>query len=99
MGNVDRSNKIADVVARCVVAHFDGDCNVKVTESTRLIEDLGCDYLDIVEFCMLIERVFTVAVPSEEESKFRTVGDVMAFLLRKDAERTLSIDEDELHHF
>jgi len=42
----------------------------------RLIEDLGCDSLDIIEIIMELEEQFDISVPDELGDQIATVGDV-----------------------
>ena len=49
-----------------------------VTDTTRLVEDLGLDSLSIMLFAMEIEAAFGFRFT--EPVKFVTVGDVCAFL-------------------
>jgi acyl carrier protein len=48
----------------------------KIRESHTLVEDLGCDSLDIVEITMETEEQFGISVPDELVERIRTVGDV-----------------------
>jgi acyl carrier protein len=43
-------------------------------------DDLDVDSLSMVEIATMAEDTFGVAVPDDELSKLRTVGDVVAFL-------------------
>ncbi len=52
----------------------------QVTLSSRLVEDLGADSLDVVELIMAFEDEFSVTLPDEEIGKFKTVGDVVEFM-------------------
>lgn len=87
-----RENRIREVVACCVTDLFDCVKKEDVKDSTRFVEDLGCDFLDKVEFGMLIEQVFLVSVPSDIETKAKTVGDIVGFLLARDAVKPIDID-------
>ena len=48
----------------------------KIGESHTLVEDLGCDSLDLVEISMETEEHFGIGVPDEFVERVRTVGDV-----------------------
>lgn len=54
-----------------------------VTESTKLIDDLGLDSLSIMLFAMEIEAAFGFRFT--EPVRFETVGDVCRFLEEKNA--------------
>lgn len=51
-----------------------------IQESTRVIEDLGADSLDIVEFLMEIEDRYEVVIPDEDVLKLKTVGDLADYV-------------------
>lgn len=48
--------------------------------ATRLIEDLGVDSLDLIDAFIDLEEDFGVEFPSDATERFRTVGNVVAFL-------------------
>jgi acyl carrier protein len=48
----------------------------RIRESHALVEDLGCDSLDLVEISMETEEHFGIGVPDEFVDRVRTVGDV-----------------------
>ncbi len=49
----------------------------KITEDSRLIEDLGADSLDTVEMLMTLEDEFGIAIPDEEAMKLSTVKSIV----------------------
>jgi len=51
-----------------------------IAGSTRMLEDLGVDSLDLVETFMDLEEDFGVEFPNDAADRFRTVGNVVAFL-------------------
>ena len=51
-----------------------------ITESSRIIDDLGADSLDIVEMLMGIESECGVSVPDDVAATLETVGDVVRYL-------------------
>jgi len=53
------------------------------TRSTRFVEDLNADELDLVEFVLSIEEEFGFAIPSEDAEKFETIGDVIDYVENK----------------
>lgn len=52
----------------------------QITSSSRLVEDLGADSLDVVELIMAFEDEFGVSLPDEEIAKMKTVGDIVTFI-------------------
>ena len=50
--------------------------------STRFIEDLGADSLDLVELIMGIEDEFGIEIPDEEARKVVSVGDIIKLVNR-----------------
>ena len=51
--------------------------------TTRMREDLKADDLDDVELVMEIEDEFNLSIPDEDAEKFKTVGDVVAYIRLK----------------
>ena len=49
----------------------------KITEDSKLVEDLGADSLDTVEMLMAFEEEFGISIPDEEAMKMRTVKDIV----------------------
>ena len=52
----------------------------KITEKSKLIEDLGADSLDVVELIMAFEDEFGISLPDEDIAKMKTVEDVVKFV-------------------
>jgi acyl carrier protein len=53
---------------------------VPIAESTRLVEDLDVDSLDLMEAIIDLEEEFDVEFPADAADRMRTVGNVVAFL-------------------
>ena len=51
-----------------------------ITESSRIIDDLGADSLDVVEMLMGIESECGVSVPDDVAATLETVGDVVKYI-------------------
>lgn len=51
-----------------------------IRPDSRLIEDLNCDSLDVVELVMWFEEDLDVSIPDAEAEACRTVADVVALL-------------------
>ena len=57
------------------------NCDVKkISEESKIIEDLGADSLDMVEMLITLEDEFGVSVPDEDAEKLKTVGDIVNFI-------------------
>ena len=55
----------------------------KITENSKVIEDLGADSLDVVEMLMTLEDEFSVTVSDEESVGLKTVGDIVKLIESK----------------
>lgn len=53
---------------------------VPIGGATRLLEDLGIDSLDLIEAFIDLEADLGVEFPGDAAERFRTVGNVVAFL-------------------
>ena len=54
----------------------------QVTSDASLVDDLGCDSLDIVEMVMTIEEEFGIEIPDDDAEKFQTgtVGSLLDYI-------------------
>lgn len=68
-------------LARLIVEQLGCDRD-QVKPEAALVDDLGCDSLDIVELVMTVEEEFGIEIPDDEAEKFQngTVGDVLAYI-------------------
>ena len=59
-----------------------------VKASSRIVEDLGADSLDMIEMLMSLEENFGISVPDDKVASLKTVDDIVAFIKAesKDAE-------------
>ncbi|MBQ8255310.1 MAG: acyl carrier protein [Clostridia bacterium] len=48
--------------------------------SSKVMEDLGADSLDVVEMLMSMEESFGISVPDEDIEELVTVSDVVAYV-------------------
>ncbi len=58
-----------------------------VTPEKSFTNDLGADSLDTVELIMEFENVFGIKIPDEETEKIMTVGDAVAYIESKVADK------------
>jgi len=57
------------------------DCNpTEVKESSKFIEDLGADSLDVVELVMALEEKFDIEIPDEDAESILTVADAIKYI-------------------
>ena len=47
-----------------------------IREEDALINDLGCDSLDVIEITMEVEEHFDISVPDEASERINTVGQI-----------------------
>ena len=52
----------------------------KILETSKVIDDLGADSLDVVEMLMTLEEQFDVTVSDEESVNLKTVGDIVKLI-------------------
>ncbi|HET7054616.1 MAG TPA: acyl carrier protein [Solirubrobacterales bacterium] len=53
----------------------------KISEQTRLKQDLDADSLDLYELVMELEDHYGIAVSEEQAARIETVGDAVAFVV------------------
>lgn len=54
-----------------------------ISPETRLVEDLACDSLDVVELTLFVEDEFGIEVSFDEAVKAATVGELAALVERR----------------
>ena len=62
---------VKEIIAEQMAVQID-----EIDENTALVEDLGCDSLDIVEISMEVEEHFDISIPDDAGEKTRTVGEL-----------------------
>lgn len=67
--------KVRDIIAK----QLDIDAGT-IAMTSRLIDDLKADSLDIVELIMDLEQEFNIEIPDEELPKVQTVADIVGYL-------------------
>lgn len=68
-----------ETVQRIIVEQLGAEPD-EIQFSSRFVEDLGADSLDIVELIMAFEEEFNIEIPDEKSEKMRTVGDVVNYI-------------------
>ena len=58
----------------------------EINAETSFVSNLGSDSLDAVELVMEWEEEFDLAIPDADAEQFRTVGDVIRYLERRERE-------------
>lgn len=48
----------------------------KISESSKIIEDLGADSLDVVEMLMTLEEEFGISLTDDQAAQMKTVKDI-----------------------
>lgn len=64
------------------------DVSAPLSDSLRLVEDLGYDSLAIAEIVFFIEDLFQVQLETSDLQVVKTVGDLKSFVSRKLSERS-----------
>ena len=72
----DALSRITKVIRECGLAPG----HEAITPDTNLINDLGCDSLEIVDLMLTLESEFGVKIPDEDAQRFETVGDVVKWI-------------------
>ena len=73
---------ISSKVKKMVADHL-GVEEIKVTDESNFIDDLGADSLDTVELVMAFEEEFGSEISDSEAEKILTVGDAIKFIESK----------------
>ena len=68
-------NKVRDIVVEQLGVEAD-----EVALESTFIDDLGADFLDIVELIMVFEEEFNIEIPDEAAEKIKSVQDVVTYI-------------------
>lgn len=71
-------DEIKQLVVGAIQTHLTPSCDV--TESSKLVEDLGADSLDQVELVMQFEETFGIEIPDEDLSQLTTVEGIIDYI-------------------
>lgn len=55
----------------------------RVTDEADLVDDLGCDSLDVVEIVMATEEEFGIEITDDEAENIHSIGEGIALLDRR----------------
>lgn len=72
-----------DVKVVAMIAEKLGKKESEVGLSSRLVEDLNADSLDIVELLMLLEDEYGIVIEDEDAVKLNTIGDVVNYISKQ----------------
>jgi acyl carrier protein len=75
-----RDQVLADVIA--IIGEHMGIAVETIRQTDALVNDLGCDSLDLVEIMMETEEHFGIPVPDEVAEQVQTVADVADGVLK-----------------
>ncbi len=70
---------VADKVKSIIVEQLGVDAD-EVTSDASFTDDLGADYLDIVELVMAFEEEFGIEIPDEEAEKISNVREAIEYI-------------------
>lgn len=76
-------NRVKEIIAEQLMVDLE-----EITEDSTFVDDLGADSLDRVELIMEFEEEFGIEIPDEDAEKITTVGEAIAYLERRLAEKT-----------
>ena len=76
------TDDISSKVKKIVADHLGVD-EVKITDESSFIDDLGADSLDTVELVMAFEEEFGSEISDSDAEKILTVGDAVRFIENK----------------
>ena len=75
-GKENVAEMVKEVIARMVRGAEEG----KLTDETRIRDDLEADSLEMIELVMEIEDEFGISIPDEDAEKIVTVGDAVKYV-------------------
>lgn len=62
-----------------------GKIRETLADDSHLVDDLGLDSLDLVEFYMRLEELFETEIPNAEFEKLSTIGAIASYLSARGA--------------
>lgn len=76
MSNTNIEQRVQEIIAEQL-----GIAEEEITLQSTLSNDLGADFLDLLELLMTFEDEFEVEIPVEQARKMKTVGDLLEHLV------------------
>ena len=76
------SEDVSSKVQKIVADHLGID-EVKVTDESSFLDDLGADSLDTVELVMAFEEQFSIEIPDDAAETILTVQNAVDFIDKK----------------
>lgn len=76
-------NMIKDKLKDIIINKFNLKSDEEIIETTKFVEDLGADSLDLVELVMQLEEDFDVEIPDEEFENIATFGELVDLIVAK----------------
>ncbi|MBO5777268.1 MAG: acyl carrier protein [Clostridia bacterium] len=73
---------ILEEIREIIVAQMDCD-PADVNEDTNIVDDIGCDSLDVVEMLMAVEAKYGFELDNDEAIGIKTVGEVVKLIESK----------------
>lgn len=67
--------KVVEIIANALNKNKD-----QITMSTRFVEDLGADSLDVIELIMVFEDEMGITLPDNAAGDLKTVGDIVNYI-------------------
>lgn len=72
-------SKIKSQVVDIISQHLNINKN-KIKSTSRIIQDLGADSLDLIELILALEERFNIEIPESMAEKFKTMQDFVAYI-------------------
>jgi acyl carrier protein len=79
----DIANRVKEIIAEQLMVDLE-----EITEDSTFVDDLGADSLDRVELIMEFEEEFGIDIPDADAEKIQTVGEAIAYIERRLAEKS-----------
>ncbi|MBC7221803.1 acyl carrier protein [Candidatus Bipolaricaulota bacterium] len=79
----DVANRVKEIIAEQLMVDLE-----EITEDSTFVDDLGADSLDRVELIMEFEEEFGIEIPDADAEKISTVGEAIAYIERRLAEKS-----------